>query len=115
MTIRIDVFHHFDDHTTDQTVRKLDQILRIATSLQTGELSIMADLSALESELEANTSVTESVKVLVQGLAAQIVAAGTDQVKLDELVAHLQTNDGSLADLVVANTPAVPPTDPPVA
>lgn len=74
----------------------------------------MADLSALATEIADNTEVTASASTLIQRLADEIEAAGTDQAALDALVEQLRSNDTTLADAVVANTPAeeTPTVDP---
>lgn len=69
----------------------------------------MADLSALQNEVANNTTVEASAITLIQGLAAQITAAGTDPAKLAAIVTQLSTNDTQLAAAVAANTPAAPP------
>ena len=63
----------------------------------------------LEAQVTANTSVENSALLLIQGIAAQLVAAGTDQTKLDALAANLKASGDALAAAVAANTPAAPP------
>lgn len=65
----------------------------------------MASLDALTSQVEANTTVIESALTLIQGLHDALVAAGTDPVKLAELVDQLKNEDEKLAAAVAANTP----------
>lgn len=74
--------------------------------------TIMADLSALQAEVQNNTSVEQSAITLLNGLAAQLAAAGTDPAALAAIVTQLQTNDAALAAAVAANTPAPPPPPP---
>jgi hypothetical protein len=71
------------------------------------------DLTAVTAEVAKNTSVTGSVVTLLQQLTAMIQAIppSTDpvtQAALDQLVATLTGNDQTVADAVVANTPAAP-------
>lgn len=66
----------------------------------------MADLTALQDAVTRNTSVVQSALTLIQGLKAQLDAAGTDPVKLKELSDQLGKSDDDLAAAVVANTPA---------
>ena len=72
----------------------------------------MADLSGLTAEVTRNTSVEQSALTLIQGLAAQIAAAGTDPVKLKALQDQLAQNDDALAAAVAANTAPTPPAAP---
>lgn len=68
----------------------------------------MADLTALTAQVATNTSVVSSALTLIQGLAAQLAAAGTDPAALAALQAQLATSDTALAAAVAANTPAAP-------
>ena len=100
--LRIDLYIHQDTLTTDA---KLDKILAALTVLQQQETTIMADLTALTTQVAQNTSVEESAVTLIQGLAAQIVAAGTDPAKLADLTAQLNKSAADLAAAITANTP----------
>jgi hypothetical protein len=82
--------------------RKIDSLIR------QGEI-VMADLTQITAQVAANTSVEGSAATLIQGLAAQIAAAGTDPVALAALVSQLNTSETALAAAVAANTPAAPP------
>jgi hypothetical protein len=44
----------------------------------------------------------------LQGLSAQLAAAGTDPAALDAIKASLDANTAALAAAVVANTPGAP-------
>ena len=66
----------------------------------------MAALDDLTAAVAANTTVTGSALTLIQGLAAQLAAAGTDPVKLAALAAQLKSSDDALAAAVAANTPS---------
>ena len=68
----------------------------------------MAAIDDLTTEVARNTSVEQSALVLIQGLAAQLAAAGTDPAKLAALTAQLSTSADALAAAVAANTPAAP-------
>lgn len=68
--------------------------------------NIMALLDALTSQVAQNVSVEQSAVTLIQGLAAQIAAAGTDPAALAALQTQLNTSATALAAAVAANTPA---------
>lgn len=72
------------------------------------------DFNKMQASLEAETSVTQSAIALMTSLSEQIRAAGTDQVKLNELADKLDTQKSALAAAVVANTVASsePPAEP---
>lgn len=84
-----------------ETMRVLYRILRKANSMAT-------DLDTLTAEVTNNTSVEQSAITLIQNIATELAAAGTDPVALAALVTKLQTNDAALAAAVTANTPAAP-------
>jgi hypothetical protein len=84
----------------------INQILNIVQGLKQQGVTIMADLTALTAQVTQNTSVEASAVTLIQGLAAQIAAAGTDPVALAALTAQLNNSATALAQAVTANTPA---------
>jgi len=92
--------------------RKLDAILAAIERLTTQGTTIMADLTSLTTQVAQNTTVEGSAVVLIQGLAAQLAAAGTDPAKLADLQAQLNTSATALAAAVAANTPAGSPVAP---
>lgn len=66
-------------------------------------------LAALQQQVQQSTTVEASAVTLIQGLAQQIAAAGTDPVALAALTTSLNTSATALAAAVAANTPAAPP------
>ena len=66
----------------------------------------MADLTNLEAQVSATTDVEQSAIVLLTNLHDLLVAAGTDQTKLDALASSLSDKKEALAAAIVANTPA---------
>lgn len=82
-------------------------LARIEAKLN-GVTTHMAQLDSLTAEVTRNTSVVGSALTLIQGLAAQIQAAGTDPAALATIVASLKANDDQIAAAIAANTPAAP-------
>jgi hypothetical protein len=64
-------------------------------------------LDTLTSQVTANNNLLASAVQLIDGLAAQITAAGTDPAKLQALSDSLKTQDQALAAAILANTPVV--------
>lgn len=89
-------------------LQRLDAIDAKLNTILKGEATIMADLSALTTQVAQNTSVEESAVTLINGLAAQIKAAGTDPAALAALVTQLQKSSSDLSAAITANTPAAP-------
>ncbi len=81
--------------------RKLDRILFLLEEE-------MADLTSLIAQVAENTTVEASAITLINGLAVQIAAAGTDPTKLAALQTQLKTSSDALAAAITANTPAAP-------
>ena len=88
---------------------KLDALLAAAS---TEGKQTMAAIDDLTTQVTANTTVIGSALTLIQGLAAQLAAAGTDPAKLAALQQQLATSDQALANAVATNTPAAPPATP---
>jgi hypothetical protein len=68
----------------------------------------MADLTQLTTDVQNETAVDQAAITLIQGLAAQITAAGTDPVALKALTTTMEQNAAALSAAVTANTPAAP-------
>jgi hypothetical protein len=93
--------------------RKLDRLLQMVEAVLGKEFSRMSQaLDDLATQVAANTSVEESAVTLINGLAAQLAAAGTDPAKLQSLQASLKASADDLAAAVAANTVADPNTPP---
>lgn len=65
-------------------------------------------LDDLTAEVTNATTVEQGAITLIQNIAAQLAAAGTDPVKLQALKDQLSTSDAALAAAITANTPAAP-------
>lgn len=88
--------------------RKLDQVLQnqaLILGILRKEMAAIDDLTAQVAE---NTTVEGSAITLIQGIAAQLAAAGTDPAKLAALQTQLKASGDALAAAVAANTPAAP-------
>ncbi len=85
-----------------------DKILSLLQSLITQGVTIMADLTALTTQVTANTDAEKSAITLLNGLSAQIAALKTDPVALQALADQLKGSATDLAAAIVANTPASP-------
>lgn len=73
------------------------------------ETQIMSALTDLQAQVAQNTTIEASAVTLIQGLAAQIAAAGTDPAALAALTANLNASATALAAAISANTtPAAP-------
>lgn len=66
-------------------------------------------LDDLTAKVAANGTVIGSAVTLLQGLKAQLDAAGTDPVKLKALSDQIGTQDDQLAAAIAANTPGATP------
>ena len=92
--------------------RKIDEIL---AAVKQGAQRMSQQLDDLTAEVAAATTIEQSAVTLIQGLAAQLAAAGTDPAKLQALHDSLKASSDALAAAVAANTPAAPPATPPAA
>lgn len=97
------------DLSRDPQIHKIMQLLRQINSQLKG---ITVSLDSLTAAVAANTSASDSVIVLIQGIVTQLTAAiasGADPVALQALVDQLTTNTAELAKAVTDNTPVPPP------
>ena len=92
----------------DRMLSQSDQILGKLNIIEEGEQKTMAVLDDLKTQVQQNTSVEGSALTLIQGLAQQLQAAGTDPTALNALKDQLNTSATALAAAVAANTPAAP-------
>jgi outer membrane biosynthesis protein TonB len=84
------------------------------------ETRMSAQLDALVEQVHANTSRTQSLITLVNGLADRIVELKTDPAALQSLADEIRTTNDAIVASVEANTPLAgtsddgTPTEPPV-
>lgn len=98
------------DHNWQRSVdEKLELILSQLRKLNQKGGIMSAELDALKTAVENDATVEASAITLINGLAAQIKAAGTDPAALKAITDHLDTNASALAAAVAANTPAATP------
>lgn len=102
------LYVHVVTETPGSADRKLDQILAQLRAMTRQEITIMANLSQLQAQVEQSTSVERSAIVLLNGLAAKLDEAGTDPAKLAELTSSLRSGSDDLAAAITKNTPAAP-------
>jgi hypothetical protein len=87
---------------------KLDLIIHMLRRVLRKEDHMGKELDALTAQVTENTNVENSAVQLIQNIAAQLAAAGTDPAKLTALSATLKTSSDALAASITANTPIVP-------
>lgn len=64
------------------------------------------DIDQLKAKVTANTAVTQSSVLLIQGLVQQLKDAADDPAELQAVIAEIEANTAALAAAVPANTPA---------
>ncbi len=90
----------------------LEAIYRAVLTLNEESEHMSKELDDLTAEVAAETTIDQSAVALINGLAAQITAAGTDPAKLAALTTQMKTQSGDLAAAITANSPK-PPTPTP--
>lgn len=110
MTIHliVEIRSPVDPGLSEQITRLRNELVARLNALQKGELLIMADLSQIETDVTAQTSVVDSAVTLLGSIAQQLKDAGNDPVKLAALHEHLIANTAALAAAILVNTPAAP-------
>lgn len=84
---------------------KLDLILTKLGIIQQREDQQMADLSAIQAEVQENTDAVASASALLTQLSAELRAAATDPAAIQALADQLDANNAALSQAVVDNTP----------
>lgn len=97
--MRVEIHIHHHDLRAAEILSALGVLIQ-----KVSEMS--AELDALSAEVTNATTVEQSAITLIQGLKAQLDAAGTDPVALKALSDSLGASDSALAAAVAANTPA---------
>ncbi|SRR6266496_6675550 len=95
----IHVFHHIEFINN-----KLDELITLVKSLQTGATKMSGELDQLTSQIAQNTSAEQSAVVLLNHLHELLVAAQSDPAKLTDLITQLGTSKDALAAAITANT-----------
>lgn len=101
---RIDVYVHFDP--LPQIADQLATLTALVQQVIVQETKMSAELDALTTQVTENTNVENSAVQLIQNIAAQLQAAGTDPAALQALHSQLKASADALAAAVTANTPA---------
>jgi len=91
-----------------ETAKGFDNKLNNKLDLILERLDFMsAQFDALTAQVTANNNLLASAVVLIDGIAAEITAAGVDPTKLAALTSSLTSSDTALATAILANTPVV--------
>src|SRR5215472_8538113 len=98
-----DTHVHVHIHTDDLT-----EVLTILRRLDQQGAAVMADLTTITASVQNITDVAQSCVAMLNQLGQAVRDAGTDPVALQQLADQLDTQAQSMADAVVANTPAAP-------
>lgn len=85
-----------------------NQLVQIRMELKKDMSTSNTALAALQQQVAQNTTIEASAVTLIQGLAAQIAAAGTDPAALAALTASLNSSATALAAAIAANTTPPP-------
>ena len=94
---RLDSLEHNMFYLYERNKTKLNYLLE-------KEKIMSLSLEMLTREVAEQVEVTTSAILLIEGIAAKLAAAGTDEVKLAELAATLDASQAALVAAVVANT-----------
>lgn len=81
-----------------------EEIKTILKQILQNQNKIMTDLTGITAAVENETTVDQSIITLLNNIAAELKAAGTDQAALDALTQKITANSQAIADAVTANT-----------
>lgn len=85
-----------------------ERILHFLYQITKQNQMIMADLTALQAAVAAETTIDQSVATLLTTLANELATANAagDQAAIDAIVTTMQQNATTLSAAIMANTPA---------
>lgn len=86
-----------------------DQIINLMKQILRKEETIMADLTKITADVQAEVDASTAMETLLTNIAAEIRAAGTDQAAVDALATKLEQNSAQIAAITLANTDVAPP------
>jgi phage shock protein A len=86
--------------------RKVDRILDLLQGIARRSIMAANTLDDILNQVQQESTVDDSIIALLNGLQAQIAAAGGNQVKIDAIFTAAQANIAKVSAAVVANTPA---------
>lgn len=88
--------------------KKVNSILALVKEIKQREVIMATDLSVLQDQITETITIEQSAITLIQGLAAQIESLKEDPAALQALADQLKGSADTLAQAVIANTPAAP-------
>ena len=84
----------------------LGTVIKYGVASSRKETKTMANISDLQTEVTALTTVESSAVALINGLAQQLKDAKNDPVAIQGVIDSLEAGKTQLASAVAANTPA---------
>jgi len=89
---------------------KLDLVLNLLIHVLNKENYIMATIQDVNAAIAAESSVDDSIIVLLNGIVQQLkdAQASNDPAALDTVIAGITANTKKIQDAVTANTPVTP-------
>lgn len=112
MRIHIDHYFHLAEGEEFGYSQKLNDILSILQDIKKGAKHMSIEIENLEAAVATNTALDDSIILLLNGIAAQIVDSAGDREKAIALAAELNAKSELLAAAIKANTPVEP--EPPI-
>lgn len=90
--------------------QKVDTVLALQRATLSEQFLMATNLDTITQQVTETADAEQAAIILLGQLHDLIVAAGTDQTKLNALAEQLRTNKEALAAAIVANTPSAPTT-----
>lgn len=90
--------------------QKVDTVLALQRATLSEQFLMATNLDTITQQVTETQDAEQAAIILLGQLHDLIVAAGTDQTKLNALAEQLRTNKEALAAAIVANTPSAPTT-----
>lgn len=110
--INLNITFNIGDQLRD-VVREISHLLQRGLNTQQGE-QIMKSIQDLIDDVTSESTIIDSLGVMIQGLRDQVTAANGDPALIQQAFDAIEANKAKLTAALAANTPAEPvtPVDP---
>lgn len=109
LTIKIDVFHHFDPVGAPGAPGIVD----VLAKLEEVKMALIDKINTVLAEAQETRTVVDSALVALQGMRDTLAAVQAGEATLDEAIATFDQVQADLANAIAANTPGAPPSEEP--
>jgi len=102
METHLHVHVYVHPEADQETKASLAEIITRLTALQQGEITMKADLDAIEAKVAEESTVVGGVVTLLGNISVQLQAAKDDPAAVQAIIDHIDANKTALANAAAA-------------